>query len=86
MASSKKAVSQELRRITNMTTACKYADIVINRVDQPRPREATNKVLEMADEGLISYRNLAMMALKWMSEDDVQSMCQANEIFFEEEE
>lgn len=69
-----------------MTTACKYADIVINRVDQPRPREATNKVLEMADEGLISYRSLAMMALKWMSEDDVQSMCQANEIFFEEEE
>jgi hypothetical protein len=49
-------------------------------------RKATNKVLEMADEGMISYRDLAMMALKWMSEDDVAAMCQANEVFLEDEE
>ncbi len=67
-----------------MTTACKYAETVIN--NRPEVRKTTNKVLELADEGLISYRDLAVMALKWMSENDVQSMCQANEIFFEEDE
>ena len=49
-------------------------------------RNATNEVLEMADKGLISYRALAVMALKWMSEDDVAEMCKANEIYFEDEE
>lgn len=49
-------------------------------------REKTSKVLEMADAGLISYRDLAMMALKWMSEDDVSGMLTANEIYVEEED
>ena len=48
-------------------------------------RKATIKVLEMADEGLISYRALAEMALKWMSEDDVAAMCKANELYLEED-
>ena len=47
-------------------------------------RETTNKVLEMAEEGLISWSALAMMALKWMSEDDVAAMLKANEVFIEE--
>jgi hypothetical protein len=66
-----------------MTTACKYAETVIN--SRPEIRKTTNKVLEIADEGLISYRDLAVMALKWMSEDEVSDMCRANEIFFEED-
>jgi hypothetical protein len=49
-------------------------------------RKTTNKVLEMADEGLISYRTLAEMALKWMSEDDVAEMCKANELLPDDEE
>lgn len=49
-------------------------------------REITNKLLEHADEGLLSYKDLAVMALKWMSEDDVAEMCKTNEIFFEEDE
>jgi hypothetical protein len=49
-------------------------------------RKATNKALEMADEGLISYKTLAEMALKWMSEDDVADMLKANEVYFEDEE
>jgi hypothetical protein len=44
-------------------------------------RKATNKVLEMAEEGLISWAAIAMMALKWMSEEDVAEMCKANEVF-----
>ena len=43
-------------------------------------REATNKLLEMIDEGLINPRDVVTMCLKWMSEDDVKEMCKANEI------
>lgn len=49
-------------------------------------RKATNKALELADAGMITYRDLATMALKWMSEDDVAEMLKANEINIEEEE
>lgn len=47
-------------------------------------REKTNEVLEMIDAGLISWKDLAFMALKWMSEDDVAGMLAANEIYMEE--
>ena len=43
-------------------------------------REATNKVLEMIDECGLDARDVALMCLKWMSEDDVKEMCKANEI------
>ncbi len=43
-------------------------------------RGATNKVLEMVDEGLLGSRDVLIMCLKWMSEDDVKEMCKANEI------
>ncbi len=43
-------------------------------------RKATCRALELADEGILSYRILAEMALKWMSEDDVKEMLKANEI------
>ena len=49
-------------------------------------RNTTNKVLSLADEGLISYRTLAEMALKWMSEDDVAEMAKANELILNDED
>lgn len=49
-------------------------------------REATNKILEMVDEGLLNPRDVLLMALKWMSEDDVKAMAKANEIYLTEEE
>ncbi len=49
-------------------------------------RDATNKILEMIDEGLLDARAVAQMCLKYMSEDDVAYMAEANEIFFEDEE
>lgn len=49
-------------------------------------REATNKILEMVDEGLLNPRDVLLMALKWMSEDEVKSMAEANELFKEEDE
>jgi hypothetical protein len=49
-------------------------------------REATNKVLEMVDNGILNPRDVLLMALKWMSEDDVKAMAEANELFEEDEE
>jgi hypothetical protein len=48
--------------------------------------KATNKVLEMVDEGLLDPRGMLLMALKLMGEDSVVKMCEANEIGLEDEE
>lgn len=47
-------------------------------------RSATNRLLEMVDEGLLNPRDVLLMALKWMSEDDVEAMAKANELLEEE--
>ena len=49
-------------------------------------REVTNKILEMIDECGLNAKDVVMMCLKWMSEDDVKEMCEANEIYFDEED
>lgn len=49
-------------------------------------RQATNKVCELAEEGMISWRDLAEMALSWMSEDDVADMARANDLLLDEED
>ena len=49
-------------------------------------REATNKLIEMMDEGLISAEAVAEMALAYMSEDDVADMMRANDILDEDDE
>lgn len=49
-------------------------------------RKTTNRILEMADDGAISWKDLAECALRWMSEDDVAEMCKANELLPDDEE
>ena len=49
----------------------------------PPVREVTNKILEMIDEHLLDPKDVVLMALKWMSEDDVAEMAKANELFVE---
>ncbi len=48
-------------------------------------RKTTNRLLELAEDGALSYRDLAMAALKYMSEDEVEDMAQANEFLPEDE-
>lgn len=48
-------------------------------------RIATNKVIELVDNGLLSWETLAIACLKYMSEDDVADMARANEFFVEED-
>jgi hypothetical protein len=49
-------------------------------------RKATNQLLEMVEDYLLDPKEVLLMCLKWMSEDDVREMCEANEIFLEEDE
>ena len=42
-------------------------------------RRYTNKLLELVDDGLLDKSNVILACVKWMSEDDVQSMMEANE-------
>ena len=43
-------------------------------------RAATNRLLEMIEEGLLDRDLIIMACVKYMSEDDVADMCHANEI------
>lgn len=49
-------------------------------------RKTTNKILELAEHGEISWAALALMALKWMSEDEVADMLKANGVELESDE
>jgi hypothetical protein len=44
-------------------------------------REATDKLLEMVEEGVLDRDTVIMACVKYMSEDDVADMCRANEFF-----
>ncbi len=49
-------------------------------------REYTNKLLEMVEEGLLDRDTVIMACVKYMSEDDVRDMMEANEFIEEEDE
>ncbi len=49
-------------------------------------RQFTNKLYDMVDEGLISADMVMIMALKYMSEDDVKDMMERNGLLEDEEE
>ncbi len=49
-------------------------------------RQATNKILEMVEEGILDKDTVIMSCLKYMSEDDVADMAHSNEFFIDEEE
>ena len=49
-------------------------------------RKATNKILDMVDEGILDKDMVIMACLKYMSEDDVADMAHCNEFFLNEEE
>ena len=51
----------------------------------PKTREMTNKILEAVEEGMLDKDMVIMSCLKYMSEDQVKDMAEAN-CFFEHEE
>ena len=67
----------------NEVICCHYASTETRDV-----RAMTNKLIEFAEEDLLalSWKDIAKMCLKWMSEEDVAEMLRANDIIFEEED
>jgi len=49
-------------------------------------RQATDKILEMVEEGILDKDTVIMSCLKYMSEDDVADMAHSNEFFINEED
>ena len=52
------------------------------------PREQTDRLLEMVEDGYVDPMMALKMCLKWLSEDEVAEMMDANELserFTEEE-
>lgn len=49
-------------------------------------RKATVEIIELAEQGIISWESVALAALRYMSEADVADMAHDNEWLSEEEE
>lgn len=49
-------------------------------------RYATDRILEMIEEGILDKDTVIMACLKYMSEDEVADMAHANEFFLDEED
>ena len=49
-------------------------------------REATNRLLEMIEAGLLDRDAVILACVKYMSEDDVADMARANEFFSDDDE
>lgn len=49
-------------------------------------RKITNHILEMIDEQILDPKEIVLMCLKWMSEEDVKAMAKANELIDERDE
>jgi hypothetical protein len=49
-------------------------------------RRETRRAIELANDGVISWHDIAEMCLNWMSEDDVAEMLKANGFDFDEDE
>ncbi len=46
-------------------------------------RKYSNKLMELVETGVLDPVDVVRMCVKWMSEDDVQGMMEANEIEYE---
>ena len=54
--------------------------------DSIMTRQATDKILEMVEEGILDKDTVIMSCLKYMSEDDVADMAHSNEFFIKEDD
>ena len=49
-------------------------------------RKTTNRLIELAEDGVVSWEDIARTALNWLSEDDVDQMARVNKFIPEDEE
>ena len=43
-------------------------------------RAKTNRLIELLDEGMLSYEDVCLLCLQYMSEDDVSDMIDDNDL------
>jgi hypothetical protein len=53
--------------------------------DHRQSRPVTNELLDLAEQGALTWEQLARDALGWMSEAEVQQFAQANDYLQEQE-
>jgi hypothetical protein len=44
------------------------------------PRKVTNKLIGWAEEGYVTWESVALMAMSYMSENDVADMARCNDL------
>lgn len=54
--------------------------------DHRQSRPVTSELLDLAEQGVLSWEQLARDALGWMSEYDVEKFAQANDYLQEQED
>ena len=57
-----------------------------NQMTKHLIRQATYRLLENIESGLLDRDTVIMACVKYMSEDDVADMCHANEFFADDED
>ena len=75
--------------VTEYGDGTKVKDGVVYPPTVANPREETDRLLEMVEEGLIDPKLVVLMCVKYMSEADVADMMDCNELserFMEEED
>jgi hypothetical protein len=55
----------------------------MRRITNMEVRKYSNKLMELVETGVLNPVDVVRMCVKWMSEDDVQGMMEANEIEYE---
>lgn len=60
--------------------------LTVDLESQNMSRKYTNQLIEMIEEGMIHKDTVILACLKYMSEDDVRDMMEANEFIIDEEE
>jgi hypothetical protein len=58
----------------------------VKKESQTMPRKYTDNLLEMLEDGSISWEFIARECLCYMSEDDVEDMCRTGDLLVLEEE
>ena len=51
-----------------------------------KTRQATERILEMVEDGILDRDTVIMACLKYMSEDEVADMARINEFFYGDED
>jgi hypothetical protein len=54
--------------------------------DHRQSRPVTSELLDLAEQGMLTWEQLARDALGWMSEAEVQQFAQANDYLQEQED